>query len=193
MTKRLLIPLAPGFEELEFIGVADICKRAVDAGGDLEVVVASLDSDLLVRGANDIYIKADVSLDSLDLNLFDAIALPGGFEGMNNLKNNPKIIETIKRLNREGKLVSAICASPVVLNEAGVLKGDFTCYPGFEDGISANRKEQRVVVNENVITSMGPATVLFFALEIVRYLCGNGVYQNLYEGMLAYIVDSQKS
>lgn len=191
MSKKLLIPLAAGFEELEFVGLADVCKRASDAGGDLEVVVASLDTDTLVRGGTNIYVKADTNLDSLDLNSFDAIAMPGGFEGMNNLKNNSKIIELIKKLDSEKKLVAAICASPIVLNTAGVLRGDFTCYPGCEDGISANRIEKKVVVNENVITSMGPSTVVFFGLEIVRYLCGDDVYKNLYDGMLAYTIDSK--
>lgn len=30
MSKKVLIPLAQGFEEAEFIGIADVLKRAAD-------------------------------------------------------------------------------------------------------------------------------------------------------------------
>lgn len=54
--------------------------------GNLEVIIASLDNELLVKGANGISIKADCSLEAVDTKNLDAIALAGGFDGMNNLK-----------------------------------------------------------------------------------------------------------
>ncbi len=182
--KKILIPLAQGFEEAEFIGIADVCKRAKEAAGKLEVLIASLTDELLVRGANGIGIQADLALKQIDLNSLDAIAMPGGFEGMQNLKNNPLIIETIRKLHSQGKLVAAICASPIVLHHAGVIEGEFTCYPGCESGIPATRLNQAVVKRGNVITSAGPATAILFGLEIVRCLCGQSVYENLYDGLL---------
>lgn len=62
MSKKVLIPLAQGFEEAEFIGIADVLKRAKELNPDLEVVIASLNSELLVKGANSISIKADCSM-----------------------------------------------------------------------------------------------------------------------------------
>lgn len=184
MSKKVLIPLADGFEEAEFIGIADVLKRASEMHKDLEIIIASLDDKLLVKGANGISIQADTTLDSLDLSSLEAIALAGGYGGMNNLKNSSKIIQIIKDLHSNNKLVSAICASPMVLNHAGVLQGDFTCYPGCEAGLNGNRVNQAVVVNGNVITSAGPATAILFGLEIVRYLVGEETYKALYEGLL---------
>lgn len=184
MSKKVLIPLADGFEEAEFIGIADVLKRAAELSGNLEVIIASLNSELLVKGANDISIKADCSLEAVDVTNLDAIALAGGFGGMNNLKNSNEILNIIKKLHKENKIVAAICASPIVLNTAGVLEGDFTCYPGCEVGLNGNRINKAVVVNKNVITSAGPATAILFGLELAKHLCGDEVYKGLYEGML---------
>ncbi|MCX2682812.1 DJ-1/PfpI family protein [Campylobacter sp. MIT 21-1685] len=184
MSKKVLIPLAQGFEEAEFIGIADVLKRAAHLSNALEVVIASLDKELAVQGANGITIQAECVLDSLQLESFDAIALPGGFEGMNALKKNAIILNTIKQLHSQGKIVAAICASPIVLNEAGVLEGEFSCYPSCENGLNGTRVEKAVVVNKNVITSAGPATAILFGLELVKKLCGDEVYQTLYNGML---------
>ena len=42
MSKKMLLPLATGFEEIEFVSTADILRRA-----GVEVIVASLDEELL--------------------------------------------------------------------------------------------------------------------------------------------------
>ncbi|EAJ1253585.1 DJ-1 family protein [Campylobacter lari] len=182
--KKVLVPLAKGFEEAEFIGIADVLKRATKIGGKLEIIIASLDDDLLVQGANGINIKADVSLTNVDQEKLDAIALAGGFEGMMNLKNNQAIIKIIQDLHAKKKIVAAICASPMVLAKAGVINGEFSCYPGCEVGIEGTRANKAVVVNENVITAAGPATAILFGLELAKHLCSEEIYQKLYEGML---------
>lgn len=184
MSKKVLIPLAQGFEEAEFIGIADVLKRAGELSGNLDVIIASLDNELLIKGANGISIKADCSVQSIDIEKLDAIALAGGFDGMKNLKNSDIILNIIKQLHRKNKIVAAICASPIVLNEAGVLEGEFTCYPGCEVGLNGKRINKAVVVNNNVITSAGPATAILFGLELAKKLCGDEIYQKLYEGLL---------
>lgn len=179
MSKKVLVPLARGFEELEFVSIVDILRRA---GAD--VVVASLDKNLLVKGAHGINMQADICIDSVNISDFDAISLAGGYEGMINLKNNAKILEFIQILFKEKKLVSAICASPIVLNEAGVLSKKFTCYPGCEQGLNAEYEKSAVVLSDNIITGAGPALGVKFALALVRYLYGDEVYQRLYKELL---------
>ena len=173
--KRVLVPLAQGFEEAEFIGVVDVLRRT-----DVEVLIAGLDSVGNVKGANGIEIKAEVALSSVDVNSLDGIALAGGSEGMKNLCNNDKVIEIIQTLHKKGKIVGAICASPIVLNKAGVISGEFTCYPGCESGINAKRLNEAVVVRDN---SAGPATAILFGLAIAKALMGEDVYNSLYESM----------
>ncbi|MBM0637016.1 DJ-1/PfpI family protein [Campylobacter sp. VicNov18] len=190
MSKKVLIPLAQGFEEAEFIGIADVLKRAEKSGGDLEVIIASLNDDLLVVGANGISIKADCFLKNVDVKTLDAIALAGGFNGMMNLKNSNEILNIIKELHNENKIIAAICASAIVLDAAGVLEGEFACYPGCEIGLNAKRVNEAVVVNKNIITSAGPATAILFGLELAKKLCGEMIYKDLYNKMLVSLAKS---
>ena len=183
MSKRILVPLAEGFEEIEAITIIDILRRA-----NLEVITASLTDNLEVKGGHNITVKADTILDKVINEDFDAISLAGGIVGMNNLKNDKRIIEKIKKMYNDKKLVSAVCASPIVLGEAKVLNGKYTCYPSCEKSINMGEYQDKdlAVVNKNVITSKGPATSIIFALEIVKYLTGSN--EELSKSLLMHLL-----
>ncbi len=181
-TKSILIPLSDGFEEAEFIGITDVLVRA-----GIQVFIAGIQGSKEYTGAHGIQIFAPLGLEQIDMasiaNL-DGIAMPGGFENMQNLKSDKRILQIVQMLHSDSKLVSAICASPIVLNAAGVLQGSFTCYPSCEAGLNGTYKNQAVVVDKNIITSAGPATAILFGLEIVKYLLGEAIYQKLYGELL---------
>lgn len=183
MSKKILIPLAQGFEEAELSGIISPLRRA-----GFEVTIASLSEELVVVSSNGLKVVADTTLSKFDASNLDAVVLPGGLEGMENLKKDPRVLEIIRK--QHGKHIAAICASPVVLNEAGVLEGEFTCYPGFEKGLNGRRLDKAVVVNKKVITGAGPATAILFGLEIVRQLAGEESYNQLKDGLLVPLVVS---
>lgn len=173
--KKILVPLAQGFEEIEAIAGIDVIRRA-----DVEVITVSL-GDLKVKGAHDVVVLADKSIDEIDANEFDGILLPGGMPGSTNLRDDERVINAVKSLNKSGKLVSAICAAPIVLEKAGVLKGKkATCYPGFDEEMpSCSYMDDRVVVDGNVITGKGPGAALEFAFKVVDYLVGEETVNKL--------------
>src|SRR5262245_55418591 len=123
--KRVLVPLAQGFEELEAVTIVDIRRRA-----GLEVVVASLEGGA-VTGSHGIRLDADAALGEVAERDFDAIALPGGMPGADHLKRDPRVAAIVRRLHGAGRPAAAICAAPMVLDAAGVLDGRrATSYPG---------------------------------------------------------------
>ena len=164
---KILIPLAPGFEETEAVTVIDILRRA-----DLNAVTAAL-TDNPVAGSHRIKITADIMLNENEK--YDAIVLPGGMPGTLNLKNDKRIISMIKSIYSAGGVTAAICAAPIVLADAGVLKNKkYTCYPGFEKEINdADFITDPVVVAGNVITSRGAGTAVLFALKLVEVFAGS--------------------
>ena len=179
---KILVPLAEGFEEIEAITIIDVLKRA-----GVEVTVAGLNS-IRVKGG---YTKLTISVDTLLQNVkaidFDMIVLPGGMPGSEYLAKSHIVMDLLKDFSENNKLIGAICAAPWALNEAGVLKGEYTCYPSCEsmikeDGYNPN---QNVIINENIMTSRGPATAMCFALEIVKKLLGEDKYSELKAGLLA--------
>jgi protein deglycase len=164
--KKVLVPLAEGFEEIEAATIIDVLRRA-----EIEVVVAGL-SGTSVTGAHALSFNADRELSGLKGTDFDAIALPGGMPGAKHLRESPLLLEIVREAAAAGKLVTAICAAPNALEAAGVLAGKkATSYPGFPLP-SASFSEERVVVDGNVITSRGPGTAFAFALELVERLRG---------------------
>jgi len=179
---KVLVPLANGFEEIEAVTIIDILRR-----GGVEVTTASLNSDEQVHGSNGITILANTLIKYVTSDEFDMILLPGGIPGAEHLRDSSKVQELIKEFNQKEKLVGAICAAPIALYSAGVLKGeDYTCYPGYEQVIQdATFKDNKVVESENILTSRGPGTAMCFALEIVKKLVGSETYEQLKAGLLA--------
>jgi 4-methyl-5(b-hydroxyethyl)-thiazole monophosphate biosynthesis len=165
MPKAILL-LAEGFEEIEAVTVIDVLRRS-----GVAVTAAAL-SGLHVRGAHDIVMQADVSLDDVEALDFDALILPGGQPGSTNLQQDARVLALVRRFVNSQKLTAAICAAPTVLEAAGVLSGRrATCYPGYELP-SARFEESAVVEDGFILTSRGAGTAFEFAFALVRRLCG---------------------
>ncbi len=178
--KRVIIPLAEGFEEIEAVTTIDVLRRA-----GIEVITVGLDTDT-VKGAHNIKIGTDKRLKEVLNYDFDAVVLPGGMPGAANLRESSELLKLIKNIDAKKGLIAAICAAPMVLEAAGVLNNKkATSYPGYDSEIkSANYSEDRVVVDRNLITARGPGVAVEFALEVVKYLTGEGEAFSLKKAML---------
>ena len=178
---KVLIPLAQGCEELEAVTLIDLLRRA-----EIEVVTAGLDGEP-VRGSRGTVLLPDANLEDLLDEDFDMIALPGGMPGMENLRKDGRVAALLKKVDGESGYLAAICASPVVLADAGLLRGkSATCYPGFLDGGGEGDirlSGEAVVRDGRVITSRGPGTAIDFALELIEILTDAATRQKV-EGAL---------
>lgn len=168
--KKVLVPLAPGFEEIEAITVIDILRRA-----GVEVMVAGTQPGAIEASRKTRHLP-DCGLDDAltRADEFDMIVLPGGQPGTNNLRADPRIKTLIERLRARNKIIAAICAAPTVLSAYGVLKGKrATCHPGSRAQLAAGEVvNDRVVVDGSVITSQSAGTAMEFAFKLVELLCG---------------------
>ena len=182
MSKNIVVALADGFEEMEAVISIDILRRA-----GLNVISASISSELLVKGSRNITVQADVFLKDLEI-IPDAFLLPGGVAGAKNLAASEVVNDMLHACLRQAKLIAAICASPAyVLAKAGILEGkQATCYPLCSKLFSSNVKlsENPVVIDGNIITSRAPGTAFAFALAIVERLCDKETVQNIKEQAL---------
>lgn len=173
MTKKVLILLADGFEEIEAVGTGDVLKRL-----GCQVVMAGVES-IKVRSSASLYICADSLLDTLMENesllaSFDAVVLPGGLPGATNLRDSIKVKNIVETFAGEGRIVAAICAAPAALGAFGLLENKkVTGYPGCEKlsgcpslAFSGRRTER----DGNIVTGKGPGVSLEFGAEIGRAL-----------------------
>lgn len=174
--------MANGFEEIEAITVVDILKRA-----GIDIMMVSISNELYVKGGQGIEIKCDLLIDNIDVNSGECFIIPGGMEGVENLKINKNLKEILLQANNDEKIIAAICAGPIVINTFGLLKDKhITCYPGIEDELDNIKvvNNKKVVKDKNIITSKGPGTSNNFALEIVKNIKGKEIANKLNEEML---------
>jgi len=180
---RVLVPIATGFEEIEAVAIIDVLRRA-----EIRVLVASLDENTLVKGANNIVIETDLQVKDVNVDMLDMVILPGGWDGTYALADDEHVQRILKEMDSKGKNIAAICAAPFALNKAGVLKQNYTCYPSVEEQIRLDgyQGDKAMIVEDgNVMTSRGPATAICFALAIVKKLKGEETYNMLRAGLLA--------
>jgi protein deglycase len=179
---KALLFLADGFEEVEAVTPIDFLRRV-----DIDVVVAGVTGRDVV-GSHNIRINTDAVIDEISAAAdFDAVVVPGGMPGAENLTASQTVLDIVRRHFEEGKLIAAICAAPaVVLSEAGVLDGrKFTCYPGFEKRTSTGTfVEDRVCTDGNLITARGAGVAAEFSIAVIGYLLGTARAEELYTSTL---------
>lgn len=165
-----------GAEDIELVTILDVLGRA-----GLQVTLYSVDSsNNRFTCANGCTLVADnLSLPS-SVSSIDALVLPGGSAAAQSFSTNPavqKLIQETRKCN--DKILAAICASPMALATAGALDGvKATIYPSMERHLTDNKAiplTDRVVVDQNVVTSQGPGTAMAFALKLVDLLAGENV------------------
>ncbi|MGF0336649.1 DJ-1 family glyoxalase III [Ectopseudomonas toyotomiensis] len=182
MSKRALIAVADGVEDLECVTLIDVLRRA-----DIEVLVASIEERRMITCARGTRLTADAMLVDVLAQDFDLIVLPGGMPGAQHLADFEPLAERVRKQAKAGELFAAICAAPALaLQSYGVLRQRrMTCYPAFSDRLSGcTFVDEAVVVDGNCITSQGPGTALAFALALVEQLVGRGTRTDVAKAML---------
>ena len=186
MKRSAIVLLAEGFEEVEAVTPIDYLRRA-----GIEVTVASVGGNLLVKGARGIVLDADFTLyDMVNQQgsaAYDAIIIPGGMPGAANIAASPEARTLITEMAAAGKRICAICASPaVVLSPLGILAGKkFTCYPDMEGKVQGGHwSDQRVVIDGNIITSRAAGTAGEFSIAIISQLLGETEGNRLAQAVL---------
>ena len=175
--KKVVIIVAPGFEEVEAVTPLDFLRRA-----GIEVFSAGL-TNREVTGSHDITLVCDGILADIS-DTPDGVVIPGGMPGASHIAENAEAVNLIRKTYDAGGLVAAICAAPaVVLGGTGILSGRrATCYPGFHDrlGQDVQHASDRIVRDGNIVTSQGPGTAAEFAIEIIRYFLGDEAAEKIH-------------
>lgn len=194
MTK-LAVLMKDGHEEIEALTIVDYLRR-----GGVEVVMVSFEDRLLLTGAHEIRYQADVVYDDILVDGempfadYDGVYVPGGSKGATGIAEDVRATGLIKKMYDAGKMVAAMCAGPIALQAAGVLPGHtVTSYPGFADKLTdkAAYDEALVVHDGQIVTSRGPATAVYMALELAELLQGIGVREELEKQILLPLVHEE--
>jgi 4-methyl-5(b-hydroxyethyl)-thiazole monophosphate biosynthesis len=181
--KKVLVPLAPGFEEIEAITVIDILRRA-----GLAVTVAGIVAGPIIASRQTKHLP-DCLLEDVRAEEFDLIVLPGGQPGTQHLREDARLQAMIAAHHARRRPIAAICAAPTILAAAGLLRQRrATSHPGVRAEVAAaagEYTEERVVADGEIITSRAAGTAMEFAFALVELLCGPGKAAEVNASVLA--------
>jgi protease I len=117
--------------------------------------------------------KAEVGIDQVKPEQFDALFIPGGYSP-DHLRANPQVVSFTNAFFDEQKPVFAICHGPQLLMTAGVVKGrKLTAWQTIQDDlkqVGADVVDQEVVVDKNLVTSRKPGDIPAFIRESAKLL-----------------------
>ncbi len=167
---KVAIMMADGTEECEALIVLDLLHRA-----NIECDLVSVGTKTAIISSHDVVIVCDSTIQELNFKDYDAIVLPGGMPGMENLYKSDELICAVRNFANEGKLLAAICASPTILARQGLLEDvHSTSYPSFQKHLLDNgaiiEPHKTVVQDGAIITAKGLGCAFDFALAIIKYL-----------------------
>lgn len=152
MQKRAVIITAQGFQDEELIYPY---YRLLEAG--FSVDVATKDK-AAAYGKYGVPARPTISTDDLKADNYDVVVLPGGFEAPDRVRLLQEVLEFVRQMDQQKKLLAAICHGPWILISAGITKGrKMTAYWSIEADVRNSGADYQhktpVVVEGNLITS----------------------------------------
>lgn len=174
--------LANGFEEIEALLPLDILRR-----GGVDVTTVAVGGADAVIGSHGVRVGADIPDTLFRDSRPEAVILPGGMPGAENLDKSRTVETALRVTHTTGGLLCAICAAPMVLGRRGYLVGKTAvCFPGFEKELTgAEISHNRVVRDGKIITAAGMGVAMEFGLEILKTLRGVDVADEIRRAILA--------
>lgn len=171
----LLIIASDGYQPIEY---GHTRKALEDAG--IQVVVTS-DKAGIAHASHAIpkqyaTVKVDVVLADVDVKKYDGIFIIGGPGALDHL-DNKVTYKIMQNAAKSGKLFGAICISPRILADAGVLRGKKAT--GWNDDNKLDNVFKKagvtyvknpVVIDDNIVTADGPSSAALFGDSIVKLL-----------------------
>lgn len=163
--KRIAIFLEKFYEETEFWYPY---YRMKEAGAVVDVIAPKVDT---YKGKNGLPAKADKGIAEVSPDDYDALIIPGGYSP-DHMRRSPEMVEFVKEMNEQGKMIAAICHAPWMLASAGIIKGrKVTSFFSIKDDLinaGAQWVDQEVVVDNNIITSRNPDDLPVFCKTLIQ-------------------------
>ena len=167
---KILIMATDGYEQSELM----VPLQKLRAAGATVHIAAPKKGD--IRGWDKdnwgASVTADLAIDDVDADDFDALVLPGGQINPDVLRINEKAVELVLDFLDSEKIVAAICHAPWLLVEADAVEGrTLTSWPSVKTDIEnagGDWVDEEVVVDDNIITSRSPRDLDAFVAKIIE-------------------------
>ena len=179
---KILLFCNKGFETMEFSPFVDILGWARnDYSLDVEVVTCGFTK--IVRSTFGIPVTVDRTFEEVDVDEYEALAIPGGFEeyGFYEEAYDERFLGLIREFDRRHKTIASICVGALPIGKSGVLQNRKATTYHLKNGYRQKQLEefgvqvmadQRIVVADNIITSFCPETAADVGFALLARLVG---------------------
>ena len=179
---KVLLFCAKGFETMEFSVFVDVMGWARN-DYDYPVEVETCGFTKMVYSTFNVPVIVDKTLDEISADDYSALAIPDGFEefGFYEEAYNPALLNLIQAFDIQKKPIASICVAALVLGKSGIITNRKATTYHLKNGyrqkqlaeFGVNVVNERIVIDDNVITSYCPETAADVAFELLNKLCGN--------------------
>ena len=176
---KILLFLAKGFETMEFSVFVDVMGWARnDYNHDVQVVTCGFQKQVI--STFNIPVIVDKTIDEINVDDYDALAIPGGFEefGFYEEAYDERFLNLIREFDLKGKIIATICVAALPVGKSGVLKNRKATTYHLRDAyrqkqlkeFDVNVVNEPIVVDRNIITSYCPETASGVAFKLLEML-----------------------
>jgi protease I len=170
---RVLVIIAPqDYNEEELNGTLSALKGA---GIGYTIASSRLQAAGMSGGTTGLN-RTIEDMKNTDISGYAGIILIGGSGSIRYLYDDTDLQDLVRSFYDQGKLVGAICASPVILSRAGILKGKkVTMFgdPVLQEELRSNGarvSDAAVVIDGRIITGNGPYAAAEFGTTVADAL-----------------------
>ncbi len=179
MSKKVLLYLSQGFEEYEAGVFTDVIGWSRELGIEpVDMISTALRPEIKCKW--NLIVRPEIQFDKINIDDYDALAIPGGFKNSGYYEDvfDERFQHVIREFDKDKRIIAAVCAAAVPVAKSGVLKGrDATTYDLSEiygrkylADLGVNVQDKHIVIDENIITSTGPATGLEVSFKLLEML-----------------------
>lgn len=181
-TMKILLFCNKGFETMEFAPFVDIFGWARnDYHYNVEVTTCGFSKTVV--SSFGIPVTVDLLIDEIIVDEYEALAIPGGFEeyGFYEEAYDERFLNLIREFNNKGKIIASICVGALPIGKSGVLKNRAATTYHLRDGYRQKQlaelgvhviPDERIVVDNNIITSFCPETAADVGFALLSGLVG---------------------
>lgn len=176
--KKVLLLLAEGFEIFEASVFIDVMGwNLLEGNKNTQLYSCGLKRE--IKSTFNQKFVVDFLIDEINVNDYDAIAIPGGFEEYNfyNDAYSEKFSEIINSFYNKEKIIASICTGAFPIAKSGILNNKngttYNLNPVRLDNLKnmgVNVINKPIVEEGNIITSWNPSTAMDVAFLLLEKL-----------------------
>ena len=176
--KKVLLLLANGYETYEESVFIDVIGwNLIDGDRSTQLFSCGLKKEIISSFSQKSIV--DFLIEEININDFDALAIPGGFEEYDFYKDayDKRFLKMICDFKKQNKIIATICVAALSIGKSGILTGK----KGTTYNKNAVRQEtlksfgvnvvnQPVVIDDKIITCWNPSTAIDVAFQLLELL-----------------------